>query len=1436
MPRHSLRLLALALALVTSACTQSVGDINRVQPNVVRKADLLEGEWFFRNTVTWTPFDTQFTFPGQTGQMEKLVFEVQENNLVGYRAYPLSPGVESNVDATSQVSGTTATYCDKNGVCTGGQKYYGAPVVAFAIKSHFDIQRGYNPATGEVTNVIQENTTDRVWNQREFVRVDWAANLLNKNSGMNWGTVQNPAGGSSSSSWVQANEPGSDPTDWPVFEYQKGTDGQAHLNYFDVTGRYMANPDQVYFEDYGSIPACWLSGGVTDCASSEIKMRISLSRVDPTWSRDYEPLIYPNELMSLFGFFRTERLNYDRKFGYNDSAVIRLGQRHRVWKEYFQKDAQGQVVPGSPLPLTSRAPRPIVYYFTPAEKMGGQARYDEFWAPGQQLEASFDHAFRRAIAAAQQKDISEVPQMFHLCNNPVKAGDPASCGKPGFSPRIGDLRYSFVNTVAEPVANGLLGYGPSSADPETGQLMSGMSNTYLWGVDLYGRSVLDHMLLLAGEKTEKEYITGQDMRDLIARNPAYNLVNLPARTVQSALTGVPQTRDESVGAWDRPAARATALVQGLSAARGLPRSSGDELRVASERLAQRPDLEGLILDNPDAQADALGLLPPTVQEAAAQDPSLRRALLRSVLTNAQGSARWEAARLEWVSRNNIFLAEFFDHTLWGLAKAKLEERDALVLQYGQQGNPACATAGYCTPAEAKRLANDDIARSIRQSVWLATALHETGHTLNLRHNFQGSFDSVNYQDAYWDVRKSTLTVDQGGTPRLPRTPADLKTALDGTQDQLLRQMHQHEYSSIMDYSGKIYGDWALLGKYDEAAILFAYSGTTEPGYVEVFKGARSESQTFPGSDGRQVTITGAANDLPAVNAQHLNPNVRNYTERYHYTNVPLHFGEGADLPSAIDDGLAKLRARELKKYSVVKVDEDQVAAALKANPKLVQDPSGLTAALGFQPLLRVPYMFCSDESADGPVLSCNRFDRGPDYYETTRSKTADYWNYYYDSHFRRDKAWFTANRAFNGAARTFLFTADTYKHWVYELYQQASARQEQSVRAPLDATLQDTWTMAVLDGVNQHLNVMSVPSYGYFMFRKLRYGDQWDVMTDGYDYDSLNADGQAAWAAYYTSAYASSTPPTAFGELKRGLGRRMYSRFDFKTGYDFFRRMGEAGHWMDQYGAMIAAVVPTLEIQGADMVADRDRFAIPYYLVFRQELGDTFGALWSNNEQVLRPTAYLTLDEVGSPTGQLAIQYPVHVHGADLFTNFVYPQEPLKTCTGNQKPPTCFSLDQSAAPVNISSTWTARYLSLYLGMAAFNVNYDLDYSKTMEVFKLGGQEQVTPQPGYHTVESQDFLRGARYVALEKDGAAPYSTPAIRMINNANDYYRMYQDPTQCPLPEYLERLGYTCMRSADVANPAQVEDRRRYWAQVYQDGIRDLDIMRGFYSIFGKAF
>src|SRR6185503_3609956 len=106
-----------------------------------------------------------------------------------------------------------------------------------------------------------------------------------------------------------------------------------------------------------------------------------------------------------------------------------------------------------------------------------------------------------------------------------------------------------------------------------------------------------------------------------------------------------------------------------------------------------------------------------------------------------------------------------------------------------------------------------------------------------------------------------------------------------------------------------------------------------------------------------------------------------------------------------------------------------------------------------------------------------------------------------------------------------------------------------------------------------------------------------------------------------------------------------------------------------------------------------------------------FGALWAYDETLVRPTMFLTLDDAGIVTKNPAIYQRKFIDGSTLVTGFNFPL-PQTTPTPSQK----------SAPANIQITWTSRIYSLYLGEALFRVNYDLDFAKRNQIFKLGSKE------------------------------------------------------------------------------------------------------------------
>ena len=97
---------------------------------------------YYRQTVVDVPFTAGMTFIGEQSILERMRWEISEDRLTAYRSYERVQDSE----APSNLPGTA---------------YQGAPIAAFPIIAHFDVQRVYNEATGEQSNVIVENTTDR---------------------------------------------------------------------------------------------------------------------------------------------------------------------------------------------------------------------------------------------------------------------------------------------------------------------------------------------------------------------------------------------------------------------------------------------------------------------------------------------------------------------------------------------------------------------------------------------------------------------------------------------------------------------------------------------------------------------------------------------------------------------------------------------------------------------------------------------------------------------------------------------------------------------------------------------------------------------------------------------------------------------------------------------------------------------------------------------------------------------------------------------------------------------------------------------------------------------------------------------------------------------------------------------------------------------------
>jgi hypothetical protein len=316
--------LAAALAAgVLAGCAEEREPVDRVQPYALPKSFFVgedftstadDPEFWYQATLTDVGYgaaqDGLFTST-YAQPVSRLRWQVTEDHLIGRLSY-------------ERIEGT-------DGRGAGGPTQDGVVVAVYAIESHFDIVRAYNPTTGEQLNVLEENTTDRPWNEREYLRVDWSRNL-NVDSydfdtlsmlGVYGGVTYEPLA-------YDVTDPG-DP-DAPVFELEAG--------YFDVTNKAFAQPQMIDLSSLGwgidQFPACFLdpdfmggTGPSGSCNPVELTIRQSFRRVE---DHDYEPANWDGYRFQAFGGFYTDRYGYARNYGMSDDLWYRLLNRHQIWE------------------------------------------------------------------------------------------------------------------------------------------------------------------------------------------------------------------------------------------------------------------------------------------------------------------------------------------------------------------------------------------------------------------------------------------------------------------------------------------------------------------------------------------------------------------------------------------------------------------------------------------------------------------------------------------------------------------------------------------------------------------------------------------------------------------------------------------------------------------------------------------------------------------------------------------------------------------------------------------------------------------------------------------------------------------------------------------------------------------------------------------------
>jgi hypothetical protein len=375
----------LVFGLFCAGCAKDKPARSYVQANVIDKG-YFQGEWWYSTKVVDVnvPFG-DMTYPGDSCMdmsgggfsVSRIKWVIDEEYLYAFRSYELVHG--SNPDAEDPTP--TDPLSD----------YIGEPVAAYRVESHFDIRRAYNPTTGEEYNVIEENTYDRQWYERQYMRVDWSQNLM-VSWMVNGAELYSDAGildkepvpmfVDRSSQWEDYFPAAWKPsfvfadmdsdelhsthfTDDPSTPEREGDYEPGELYYMGITTQAIYTPGMVD-DPYTGEPVPWCMSAYVDapiCTSNLVTMRSNFIKISP--HHEYEPLPYPDRTrFDLFGAFRVERWTYDDIEGDNPVDDWHTGEtdfldyyanRHNIWGDIYDED-------GNLIPYEDRPIKQIVYH------------------------------------------------------------------------------------------------------------------------------------------------------------------------------------------------------------------------------------------------------------------------------------------------------------------------------------------------------------------------------------------------------------------------------------------------------------------------------------------------------------------------------------------------------------------------------------------------------------------------------------------------------------------------------------------------------------------------------------------------------------------------------------------------------------------------------------------------------------------------------------------------------------------------------------------------------------------------------------------------------------------------------------------------------------------------------------------------------------------
>ena len=264
--------------------------------------------------------------------------------------------------------------------------------------------------------------------------------------------------------------------------------------------------------------------------------------------------------------------------------------------------------------------------------------------------------------------------------------------------KAGDLRNSMI-VLIEDLASPLLGYGPTVANPRTGEIIQGHVNMYKGSLESYAPYTYDSLRFLEEQNRRIESNLPEGVKNLIEKE---------------ALTSLSVAEMINSDKFHNSEKRAPIASRNFNPERAVKFAEQPRMRNDKERLASK-------------------------FEKIAKEGNLVTDQEKKALRNSLNEVQDKVKIFDLLSKNSVYTVDMFNFD--NLGKEALSEIDQVKDVRDEHGR---LKAWDILSINQQR----QLTEILVTHAYVPTLVHEMGHNLGLRHNFAGSVDKANFYDEH----------------------------------------------------------------------------------------------------------------------------------------------------------------------------------------------------------------------------------------------------------------------------------------------------------------------------------------------------------------------------------------------------------------------------------------------------------------------------------------------------------------------------------------------------------------------------------------------------------------------------------------------------------------------------------------------------------------